>query len=93
MSGKMRRENSALLFALVVYLQLFRTSNSVSLWHQDGGADGITADQQHLDLDLAGSAWTIDNRTWTAGLRRRPRSSVPNPADGEQAAFTGQRKL
>ncbi|XP_056892799.1 uncharacterized protein LOC130527965 isoform X3 [Takifugu flavidus] len=87
MSGKMRRENSPLIFAVVVYLQLFRTSDSVSLWHRDGSADRITADNQHLDPD--GNAWTVDNRTWTAGLSRRPRASAPNSADGEQADFTG----
>lgn len=65
------------MFAVVVYLHSFPTSNSVSLWHRDG----VTAEQQHLDR--AGNVWTSDNRTWTSG----------SAADGDQAAFTGQREL
>lgn len=39
--------------------------------------------------ELGGNGFTLDERTWTVGVSRRPRSSVSNSADGEQAGFTG----
>lgn len=38
---------------------------------------------------VVGNGFTLDKRTWTVGVSRRPRSSVSNSADGEQADFTG----
>lgn len=39
MSGKMKRENTLLLFAVAVYLYSFRACSAVSLWRQDIRAD------------------------------------------------------
>lgn len=44
----------------------------------------------HFNVTKVGrSGFTLDNRTWTVGVSRRPRSSVSNFADGEQTDFTG----
>lgn len=40
-----------------------------------------------------GNGFKLDKRTWTVGVSRRPRSSVSDPADGEQTDFTGWRLI
>lgn len=106
MSGKMGRDNSLLLFAVVAYLHAFRACDSVSLLHQDRSEERIAPDNPHLKstevrpqsadplpyfraAELGGDGFTLDNRTWTVGVSRRPRSSVSKSADGEQTDFTG----
>lgn len=112
MSGKIRRENPLLLFAVAVYLHSFRACYSVSLWHQDITADRIKLDNDdyvrrthlkstelqpevadplpHFNVtELGRNGFTFDKRTWTVGVSRRPRFSVSNSTDGEQADFTG----
>lgn len=116
MSGKIRRENPLLLFAVAVYLHSFRACYSVSLWHEDITADRIKLDNDdfvrrtHLKstelqpefadplpyfnvTELGRNGFTFDKRTWTVGVSRRPRFSVSNSTDGEQADFTGWRLL
>lgn len=116
MSGKIRRENPLLLFAVAVYLHSFRACYCVSLWHQDITADRIKLDNDdyvrrtpfkstelrpevadplpHFNVtEMGRNGFTFDKRTWTVGVSRRPRSSVSNSTDGEQADFTGWRLL